>query len=96
MVRIVAIQRIGAYQLECSFNNGIVKTINFADHWDAFSGPIFHHLRDPEFFKTVSLPPESETIEWPNGADVAAEFLFEIGEVALAQQMDAMLSAVAG
>jgi hypothetical protein len=32
-----------------------------------------------ELFRTVTVNPESGTIEWPNGADLAPEFLFEIG-----------------
>ena len=96
MLRVIAMQQTGVYQLVCTFNNGIVKTVNFADHWDAFSGPIFQCLRDPEFFETVILPPNSETIEWPNGADVAAEFLFNIGETIVSQQTDPVLSEMMG
>ena len=36
-------------------------------------------LRDPEFFARVSVNPETGTIEWPNGADLAPEFLLEKG-----------------
>lgn len=37
-------------------------------------------LKDPTFFKRVTLNEETNTIEWPNGADFAPEFLYEIGE----------------
>jgi len=39
-------------------------------------GEIFGPLRDKEFFKKVFVT--SRTIEWPNGADFAPEYLFEI------------------
>ena len=40
-------------------------------------GPIFEPLREVSFFKRVRVNPELGTIEWPNGADLAPEFLYE-------------------
>ncbi|TEU12071.1 MAG: DUF2442 domain-containing protein, partial [Anaerolineales bacterium] len=37
-------------------------------------------LRDVEFFKQVTVNSDTNTIEWPNGADFAPEFLCEIGQ----------------
>ena len=36
-------------------------------------------LKKIEYFKTVKVNPEFETIYWENGADIAPEFLFDIG-----------------
>ena len=36
-------------------------------------------LKDPEFFRQASVNPETGTVEWPNGADVAPGFLHERG-----------------
>ena len=36
-------------------------------------------LKDTGFFRRVAVNPETGTIEWPNGADFAPEFLHEIG-----------------
>ena len=41
---------------------------------------MFEPLREIERFQKVDLNPETGTVEWPNGADFAPEFLFEIGE----------------
>lgn len=42
-------------------------------------GEVFEPLRDKDLFKQVFLT--SRTIEWPNGADFAPEFLLEIAKV---------------
>jgi hypothetical protein len=40
-------------------------------------GPVFEPLTDAEFFRKVRLNDEAGTIEWPNGADVAPESLYD-------------------
>lgn len=39
-------------------------------------GPVFEPLRDPEYFRKLQVA-EYGTVAWPNGADVAPEFLYE-------------------
>jgi len=80
LLAVTEFQLLEDFRLRLIFNNGVVKDVDFAEHWDAMSGPVFQPLRAPEFFAQVTLPHDSETIEWPNGADLAAEFLYEIGE----------------
>jgi hypothetical protein len=69
---------MGGYELILAFNNG--KTVH-VDLENELTGTIFEPLRDPSFFQQVSVNPETETIEWPNGADFAPEFLYEIGQL---------------
>ena len=40
-------------------------------------GPVFESLKDPEAFRAFSIHPEFRTLVWPNGADLAPEFLHD-------------------
>jgi hypothetical protein len=53
-------------------------------------GEIFEPLRDKNLFKQVFLT--RRTIEWPNGADFAPEFLLELAQakVAVASELVAV------
>jgi hypothetical protein len=37
---------------------------------------MFEPLKDPDLFLQVKVDPELETVIWPNGADLAPEFLY--------------------
>ncbi len=65
-----------SYCLRLTFNNGAVKDVDLKKE---LYGEIFEPLKDVAFFKEVRVNPETKTIEWPNGADFAPEFLDEIG-----------------
>jgi hypothetical protein len=43
-------------------------------------GEIFEPLKDINFFKTVSVNPDLDTIVWQNNADFSPDFLYEISE----------------
>ena len=40
-------------------------------------GPVFKPLEDVEFFRRFVIDPVFHTLTWPNGADVAPEFLHD-------------------
>jgi hypothetical protein len=43
-------------------------------------GPVFEPLRDLKTFRSFKVA-EYGTIEWPNGADIAPEFLYQEAHV---------------
>jgi hypothetical protein len=65
------------YQLRLEFNDEKVKDLDLSDE---LHGEIFEPLKDIEFFKKVYVNLDTGTIEWPNGADFAPEFLYDIGQ----------------
>ncbi|MHB9029923.1 MAG: DUF2442 domain-containing protein [Candidatus Latescibacterota bacterium] len=65
------------FQIRLEFNNGEVKDLDLKDE---LYGEIFEPLQDVAFFKKVFVNPVTGTIEWPNGADFAPEFLYEKGQ----------------
>ena len=44
---------------------------------DELYGEIFAPLKEPSLFRQFSVHPEFHTLTWPNGADLAPEFLYE-------------------
>jgi hypothetical protein len=69
----------GGHRLRLAFDDGAVKIVDLEQELD---GPVFEPLRDIEFFRRVRVNLDTGTIEWPNGADFAPEFLYEIGRPA--------------
>ena len=71
------VKYLNDYNLEIEFNSGETKVVDLSNHLD---GEIFEPLKKVEYFKTVKVNSEFETIYWENGADIAPEFLFDIGK----------------
>ncbi len=65
------------YQLRMVFNDSKIKEIDLKNE---LYGVIFEPLKDTEIFKQVYVNPDTGTIEWPNGADFAPEFLYDIAQ----------------
>ncbi|NJM39086.1 MAG: DUF2442 domain-containing protein [Akkermansiaceae bacterium] len=72
MLRVSAMIYMGGHRLHLEFNNGVTGEIDLSTE---LNGPIFRPLRDPAYFSSVRL--EGGTIAWPNGADLAPEYLLE-------------------
>ena len=56
---------------------GMFYTSGEIDLGPALRGPIFEPLRDPAVFRKFAIHPEFHTLVWPNGADLAPEFLHD-------------------
>lgn len=72
-LHVTSVEYVGDYQLKLSFSNGVEGIIDLDQE---LHGEIFEPLKDKSLFQQVFLT--SRTIEWPNGADFAPEFLLEI------------------
>ena len=75
-LHVKAVRNVSDFELQLEFSDGVVKQIDLRNE---LYGEVFEPLKDPEYFKRVALNPETGTIEWPNGADFAPEFLYDIG-----------------
>ncbi len=80
-LHVTSVSYIEDYRLRLTFNNGAVMDVDLKDE---LYGEVFEPLRDLSVFKQVFLNPDTNTIEWPNGADLAPEFLYEKGQSAKA------------
>ncbi len=67
---------IPPYTLEVTFDHGVVRRIDLEPE---LSGDVFEPLKDPQVFAQVTVDQEAGTVVWPNGADLAPEFLYEAG-----------------
>jgi hypothetical protein len=83
-VHVTDVKYLRGYQLQLTFNNGVVGIVDLEPE---LYGEIFEPLRDPELFQQVYLT--SRTIEWPNGADFAPEFLLDLMKSSLKQEQSA-------
>lgn len=70
------VQYLDNYRLQLKFNNNTIRIVDLAKE---LYGKVFEPLQDINFFRQVYVNPETGTIEWPNRADFAPEFLYEIG-----------------
>ncbi len=71
-VHVIAVEYLGEYRLWLRFSNGVEGVVDLESE---LYGEVFQPLRDKTLFQQVYLT--SRTVEWPNGADFAPEFLLE-------------------
>ncbi len=75
-LHVESVESIEDYILRLVFNDDTCKDVDLKDE---LYGDIFEPLKDIKFFQQVKVNPDTNTIEWPNGADFAPEFLHETG-----------------
>ena len=71
------VKYLSGYKLELTFEDGSVRFVDLEPHLD---GEIFAPLKNIEYFKTVQVSRDIDTIVWKNGADLSPDFLYEIAE----------------
>ncbi|MGH2953348.1 MAG: DUF2442 domain-containing protein [Solirubrobacterales bacterium] len=74
LLDITAVEVVGDHRLRLTFEDGTVGHVDLSEReWRGVLEP----LRDPAYFAQVRVDPESGTIAWPNGIDLAPEPLYE-------------------
>jgi hypothetical protein len=76
-LHVVSVTYLERYKLRLTFSDAVVKDVDLQNE---LYGEVFEPLKDIEFFSRVAVNSDTNTIEWPNGADFAPEFLYETGK----------------
>jgi hypothetical protein len=75
--RVVEVKPLPHCRLWLRFLDGTEGTVDLSQElW----GPMFEPLANHEVFNQVRVDPELETVVWPNGADLAPEFLYRVAQ----------------
>lgn len=82
LTKVTKIQKLGGFRLGVHFNNGSRGVHDFAELVRE-SGEMREPLRDPGYFARVFLEFGAPT--WPNGYDIAPEWLYR--EMAAAKEL---------
>jgi hypothetical protein len=74
MEDIIEARHVGDYTIWLRFEDGSEGEVDLSAE---LYGPVFEPLKDPAYFSRFRVNPDTGTIEWPNRADFAPEFLYE-------------------
>ncbi|MFZ1239935.1 MAG: DUF2442 domain-containing protein [Anaerolineae bacterium] len=70
-----------------TFSDGSTRDIDLEPY---LHGPLFDPIRlDPQLFAQVVVDPETETLTWPNGADIDPDVLYYDGDPPWSRAEDA-------
>jgi len=72
-----AVEALPGYRLALTFDDGTRGVVDCTPWLYERETGLFAPLRDPVLFAQVYVNHEFGIIEWPNGADVAPETLYE-------------------
>jgi len=73
-LEIVKADYLNSYRILLTFNNGVSKIVDLERE---INGTVYKPLHQLDYFKKFEI--KYNTIEWPNGADYAPEYLYKIG-----------------
>jgi hypothetical protein len=72
MLQLTSARVVGPVRVWLAFSDGSEGEVELHD---ILHGPVFEPLRDPALFGRAFVDPEFGALAWPNGADLAPEFL---------------------
>jgi len=71
---LISAESAGAYRIHLHFDDDTDGVIDLeGELW----GEVFEPLQDLALFREFQLDREMNTVVWPNGADLAPEFLYQ-------------------
>lgn len=73
---------VAGHRINVRFNDGMLVKIDLSG---SLGGPVFEPLQDPDYFRQFSI--EGNTLAWPNGADFAPEYLYDLAQSQTAEQI---------
>ncbi len=74
--KIQSMERLAGCRVRLGFSDGAAGVADL--HCLAGRGSLTDALAEPEFFSQLRLDAGMGTLVWPNGYDVAPEFLYEL------------------
>lgn len=78
MIRVTDARLVRDFVVWVRFNDGSEGEVDLSNELD---GPVFEPLKDPKVFAQFKVDRDVHTLVWPNGADLAPEFLHEHARV---------------
>ncbi len=75
MLNVRKVEHRGGHRLWVQLSDGTEGEVDLQAYLD---GAVFEPLRDVSLFAQVRIDPEIRTVAWPNGADLAPEFLRDL------------------
>ena len=75
MLHITEVEHLRDKVVRVAFDDGLAGEVDLEGR---LNGPVFEPLRDDAYFAKAYVDPELETIAWPNGADLAPEFVRDL------------------
>ena len=82
LTHVIEARYVAGHTVWLRFNDGAEGEVDLANE---LHGPIFEPLRNADMFRRFAVHPELRTLVWPNGADLAPEFLRSSLRVAASQ-----------
>ena len=76
---VIQARYVTGYTVWLRFSDGAEGEVDLSKE---LHGPIFEPLKDVALFRRFAVHPELKTLVWPNGADLAPEFLRAAIEIA--------------
>ncbi len=74
LIGVHSVQLITGFKVQVTFTDGTQRDIDLDRH---MQGPVFEPIRnDPRVFASIHVDPDSLTLAWSNGVDLAPETLY--------------------